>query len=235
MPSIDQDAPTVAASSLANQAGASLSDPTTQGLTPYDAAAYFAPSYFYGGSNLTPATQGLTPYYAATYFAPAYFYGGPITSAPAGVPQPTGRDSSYYSALISLLETIDLFDAVIFGDPTSGSAAGANTHPLAIVTPKGWEETDETDPVLWVRRVSFTIRIIIQVDGALAPFDQLDQLATAVQSQVDQANLGGQSLAALTRIRAGRYGTSSTYPEWSIDLDGEFTVLIDSQADPIVS
>ena len=201
MASTNQDAPTVTATSFVNRNG-----PISTGLS----------------------AQARTPYYATAYFSPFYFYGGSATSSTTGSTPTPGRDSAYYDALVALLESIGTFDAVVFGDPTGGPAAGADTHPLAIVTPKGWEEADDTDPVLWVRRVTFTIRIVVQVDDADAPFNQLDRLATAAQSRINRADLGGESLAALTSIRAGRYGTSSTYPEWSIDLDGEFTVLIDS-------
>lgn len=181
------------------------------------------------GGGSTDPSQGRNPYYTATYFSPFYFYGSSVKPSSTSS-QAAGRDAGCYSALVSLLTAIGLFDAVIFGDPTGAPAAGANAHPLAIVTPKGWEETDETDPVVWVRRVLFTIRIVIQVDDATTPFDQLDQLAATVQSQLDQADLGGQCLASLTKIRAGRYGTANAFPEWSIDLDGEFTELVDSSA-----
>lgn len=154
-----------------------------------------------------------------------------IRSSPRAI---SGRDGACYSALIASLEAIGAFDSVIFGDPSRRSVAGADAHPLAVVTPKGWEETDETDPILWARRVSFTIRIIIRVEEDASPFVQLDQLAASVQAQVDRSDLSGQCLPPLTKIRAGRYQSSSQYPEWSIDLDGEFTVLIDPSADPLV-
>ena len=127
-----------------------------------------------------------------------------------------------------------MFDTGIFSDPTSRAAAGADAHPLAVVTPKGWEETDDADPILWVRRVSFTIRIVIRVEDDASPFERLDRLAALVQAQVDRSDLNGQCLLPLTKIRAGRYQPSSQYPEWSIDLDGEFTMLVDPSADPLV-
>ena len=48
---------------------------------------------------------------------------------------------------------------------------------------------------------------------------------------MDRSDLGGLCLPPLTKIRAGRYQPSSQYPEWSVDLDGEFSVLIDPTAD----
>ncbi len=206
-------------------------------LTQRDPLARSAPLLF-GVSGTDQASQisNAISYYAPTYFPPAYFLGG--STSPDSSPTPfgltSGRDGSCYAALITLLKAIGVFDAVIFGDPASRGVAGADAHPLAVVMPKGWEETDDADPILWVRRVSFTIRIVIRVEDDASPFEWLDQLATLVQGQVDRSDLNGQCLSPLTKIRAGRYQPSSQYPEWSIDLDGEFTLLVDPSADPLV-
>ena len=50
--------------------------------------------------------------------------------------------------LVALLTSTGCFDSVIFGDPTGASGVGADSHPVAIIVPKGWEEADETDPTL---------------------------------------------------------------------------------------
>ena len=184
--------------------------------------------------DVSDPTMSRNPYYASAYFSPYYFYGGSTRTSTTVPAQPTGRDAVCYGNLVDRLESIGSFDSVIFGDPTRRPGAGAEAHPLAIVIPKGWEETDDTDPLLWVRRVSFTIRIVIRVEDDVEPFDRLDQLAAAVQVEVDQANLGGQSLPAMTKIRAGRYGTANQYPEWSVDLDGEFAELINPSAGVLV-
>ena len=209
----------------------------TQGPTPYNAPTYFPVSYFYGGATAAvDPTQGPTPYNPPTYFPPSYFYDGSSPAAPpsAVVQRIPGRDGGCYTALVAALEGIKLFDAVIFGEPSSRRAPGADSHPLAIITPRGWEETDDTDPVLDVRRVMFTVRIVIRVENDISPFDRLDRLAAAVQAQIDGADLNRQCLPALTKIRAGRYQASSQYPEWSVDLDGEFAILIDPSAAPVV-
>ncbi len=80
----------------------------------------------------------------------------------------------------------------------------------------------------------FTVRVVIRVENDSSPFDQLDRLAATVQAQIDRADLNGQCLPALTKIRAGRYQSSSQYPEWSVDLDGEFAILIDPSAALVV-
>ncbi len=234
-----RDLPARFASPLFGLSGGDLAN-STGVQTPYNAPTYFPPAYFSGGgadsSSVPNPNLGQTPYNAPTYFPPTYFYGGPAgpTSLPTPPSRIPGRDGGCYDALLALLEAIDGLDSVIFGDPTRRSVAGADAYPLAVVTPKGWEETDDTDPTLWVRRVSFTIRLVIRVEEDASPFDRLDQLAAAVQVRVDRSDLNGQCLPPLTKIRAGRYQSSPQYPEWSVDLDGEFTLLIDPTADPLV-
>ena len=156
-------APTYFAPTYFSGGAGDSADPTTSasGQTPYYAPTYFAPTYFSGGGGAsTTPTSGQAPYYAPTYFAPTYFYGGPATPTTTSTPPKPipGRDGACYAALIALIEATGLFDAVVFGDPTRRGGAGADSHPLAIVAPKGWEEADDVDPTLYVRRVSFTVR-----------------------------------------------------------------------------
>ena len=213
--------------------GPSVPTAPTSGQSPYYAPTYFPPDYFASGpagpSSPTAPTSGQTPYNAPTYFPPAYFTGDPVdlldpTPEPELAP---GRDALCYAALAASVRATGAFDAVVFGDWTRRSAAGASSHPLAVITPKGWEEADDVDPIIAVRRVEFMIRLVIRVEDGTAPFDQLDHLAALVQAKVDHSDLNGQCLPALTKIRAGRYQPSSQYPEWSVELDGEFTLLID--------
>jgi hypothetical protein len=198
---------------------------------PYYAPAYFAPSYFDGenGSASSPSSNGVTPYDAPTYFPPSYFYGevAPTSVIVPITPFPGGRDSAAYSALLSLIEATGAFQDVIFGATTQRSEAGADSYPLAVVTPKGWEEDDDFDPISIVRRVSFAITIVVKSQDGCSEFDQLDCLSSIVLGVVDRSDLGGTCLAPLTRIRAGRYESSTRYPEQSVDLNGEFCSLID--------
>ena len=204
--------------------------------TPYNAPAYFPPAYFpdgAAGGDATGPTPGRTPYNAPTYFPPAYFYGGAAdtTSTPATPPAiPGGRDGASYAALVALLEASGRFNSVAFGDPSRAGDGGAADHPRAIVTPSGWAESDDADPVLATRRSLFAIRLTIRDDDVAYPFDELDRLSAEVQARVDGSSLGGRCVPALTKIRAGSYQTTSRYPEWSVDLDGEFTTLVDPTA-----
>jgi hypothetical protein len=149
-------------------------------------------------------------------------------------PDPTRRDQQAYASLLSILSSTGAFQDVILGEALQRSRAGADGYPLAVVTPKGWEESDDFDPVLLVRRVSFTITVVVKSEDGCARLDELDLLASAIQEAVDYSALGGTSLAALTKIRSGRYGQATHHPEQSIELDGSFTTLIDPLAIPIV-
>lgn len=222
--------PSKSAASLSGVAGGAASS------TPYNAPAYFPPAYFYGGEAgdhpIATPTLGPTPYNAPAYFAPAYFYGGPADTSPTPATPPaiSGRDGARYAALVDLLVASGRFASVTFGDPSRAGDGGAADHPRAIVTPRGWEESDDYDPILTTRRALFAIRITVRVDGDAYPFDELDQLSADVQAQVDGSGLGGQCVPALTKIRAGSYQTANQYPEWSVDLAGEFTTLVDPPA-----
>jgi hypothetical protein len=209
---------------------------------PYYAPTYFPASYFYSATAPPATPTGVAPYYAPTYFPASYFYSANTTSpVVAPVPpvvtpspaEPTGRDAGAYSALLSLLRASGIFEEVIFGDALQRSQAGADTYPLAVLTPKGWEESDDFDPALIVRRVTFAITVVIKSADSGTQFDALDRLASAIQKAVDRSGLGGGALAALTKIRSGRYGQTTRYPEQSIELGGEFASLFDPLATPI--
>ena len=197
--------------------------------TPYYTPMYFPPSYFYiarapAGSG--PSTDTST-YYAPTYFPPSYFYGGaPSLILDPVVPEHQGRDHAAYEALLDLLRATGAFEEVIFGDSTQRSRAGADSYPLAVVTPKGWQESDDYDPTSIVRRVSFAITVVVKDQDGSSQFDRLDRLSSAILDVVDRSDLGGNCLGPLTKVRSGRYEPSTHHPEQSVDLEGEFTSII---------
>ncbi len=205
---------------------------------PYFAPTYFAPTYFANDIAAVPPppAAGPSPYFAPTYFTPTYFPGGPaFVIPPPPVPVLHGRDGAAYAALLGLLRGTHAFDAVLFGDPTRRGHAGAGVHPLAIVSPRGWEESDDYDPAMIVRRVTFAVRVAVLAADEDEPFDQLDKLASVVQDAVDRSDLLGTCLPALTRVRSGRYDHAARFPEWSVDLEGEFTSIVDPTTHPAAS
>jgi hypothetical protein len=200
----------------------------------YFAPTYFPPSYFYvANSQASSSTStGTTPYNAPTYFPPSYFYdGGGVSSTPVlGVPEPQGRDQAAYAALLGLMQATGVFEEVVYGAATQRSQAGADSYPLAVLTPRGWEEFDDYDPTSIVRRVTFGITIVVRCHEGCPQFDQLDRLSSSLLSVVDFSDLNGSCLPFLTRVRAGRYEFSAHYPEQSLALEGEFFSIIDPLA-----
>jgi hypothetical protein len=248
-------APTYFSASYFYSATVPTSDSTPTGLLPYNAPTYFAPSYFYGPSSSTTASTGLLPYNSPTYFAPSYFYGPssttvnvPVTPDPTPTPTPDPTPTptpdpaptpapvpiegvhDSYSTLIALLEATGVFEDVIFGAAIQRSQAGSDTYPLAILTPQGWEESDDVDPTSIVHRVTFSITVVVTSQDALPQFDQLNRLTSAIKKAVDGSDLDGTCLPALTRIRSGHYVYSNRNPEQSIDLEGEFSSIINPVA-----
>jgi len=202
--------------------------------TPYYAPTYFPPSYFFAPADpVSTPSAGPTPYNAPTYFPPSYFPGNATPPvAPPAPDQPRGLDRVAYAALLALLRATGTFDGVIFGDPTWRGRAGSGQYPLAVVIPRGWEEIDDYDPALILRRVSFSLRLVVRAEDESQPFDQLDRLTVAVRAVVNRSNLDGAALPGLTRISGGKYEGAGHYPEWSVDLQGEFTSIVDPAADP---
>ena len=66
--------------------------------------------------------------------------------------------------------------------------------------------------------------IVVRDDDPVKGFDELDRLSAVVEDAVDRSDLGGTTLAPLTKIRSGRY-IPATNPEHGVELSGEFTTL----------
>lgn len=202
---------------------------TAMSMLSYNAPTYFSPSYFYGSSSSTTTATGMLPYNAPTYFPPSYFYGPASTIIVPVMPGP-GCDQDAYAAMLALMASTGEFEEVIFGAATQRSQSGADTYPLAVLTPKGWEESDDVDPTSIVRREIFSISIVVASQDVLPQFDRLDRLSCAIKKAVDGSDLGGSCLPALTRIRSAHYVYSNHYPEQAIDLQGEFSSIHDPKA-----
>ena len=195
--------------------------------TPYYAPSYFAPAYFPSANGPDTPPTGLTPYNAPTYFAPSYFYGFGSPATPEE-PDGEGRDEGAYAAIVALIRATGAFAEAALGTEVQQAQAGAGGYPMAIVTPKCWEESDDYDPTSLVRRSTFGIKILVRSEDGSPQFDQLDRLSTAVIRVVFGSDLGGHCLPPLTRIRSGRYETRGHFPEQSIELEGEFSSIFEA-------
>jgi hypothetical protein len=165
-------------------------------------------------------------YFAPTYFSPYFFapLDAPLAVPPVTVAMPYG-DRDAFKAILSLLKGTGAFERVFFANTLDRNALSPATAPTALLVPGGWEEFDEVDPVAILRRVEFSLSLLVRGDDPFGRFDELGQLEAVVQNAIAGSDLGG-CLPGLTRIRRGRYDQRSLQPEQILTLDGEFTYMI---------
>jgi hypothetical protein len=168
-------------------------------------------------------------YFAPTYFSPFYFpplfvVGGD----PSGSTSAAFRDTDAYASVVAALKATGEFAQVFFGTNPDQRSAGADRTPAAVITPNGWAEIDDVDPVVIVRRVDFTLTVVARGEDALARYEDLDRLSCVCENAIDGSDLGGTCLPALTKLRRGRFEAHPNHPEQRVALHGEFTYLIPS-------
>ncbi len=169
-------------------------------------------------------------FFAPTYYSPFYFP-SLVTGGGAPAPGPGAspyRDRDAFGAIVAALTATGEFADVAFGTTLDRRAAGADRTPAAVITPDTWAEVDDVDPFQLVRRVTFTLTLVVRDEDPAARFDALDRLTNVAQNAIDGSDLGGTSLPALTLLRRGRFDPTSKHPEQGVILQGEFTFLIPS-------
>ena len=164
-------------------------------------------------------------YFSRSYFSPTYFS---ATIGTANVPAvPAGyRDRDAFEAIAAALAATGQFADVVFGTPIDDLAASADQIPMAIITPNEWEEVDDVDPIVSVRKVSYTLTLATRDENPQTRFEQLDRLTSIAQNALDGTNLNGGCMPAMTRLRRGRFETKPRHPEQRVILSGEFSYLI---------
>lgn len=196
--------------------------------TAYFAPTYFPPAYFASLTQAAPVGPGPSTYFAPSYFPPSYF--SPLVpSAPVEPTPSTYGDLDAYGAILGLLRGTKSFDAVLFSGPSDRHPAGSGPIAVATVVPEGWEEFDEVDPTVVLRRVNFSIELTVRDGDPLDRFGRLGQLESIARRALDGSDLGGGCLPGLTRLRRGRYDRRSLPPEQAARVDGEFTYLIQAR------
>jgi hypothetical protein len=167
------------------------------------------------------------PYFAPTFFSPYYF--PPLAVGGVG-PGPAApfRDGDGFTWIVQALRATGEFSDVLFGVTADRRAVGAGRSPIAVVAPEGWAESDDWDPVLLARQVSFTVTLIARDEEPSVRYGVLDRLSCVAQDAVGGSDLGGMALAPLTRLARGRFDATSRHPEQAVVLSGEFTYLIPS-------
>ena len=172
-----------------------------------------------------------TQFFAPTFYTPFYFpslvtTGGGTT---IGLDGPPNSDGEAFASIAAALTATREFGDVTFGTTLECRAAGADRVPAAVITPNTWAELDDVDPIELVRKVCFTLTILVRDDDPLARYAALDRLTRIAQNAIDGSDLGGGCLPDLTILRDGRFDSSSRFPEQSVILSGEFAYLILSQ------
>jgi hypothetical protein len=165
-----------------------------------------------------------TDYFSPSFFSPFYFSPTTTASAPTA-PAPGYRDRDAFAAIIAALEASGEFATVVIGSPLDDRVTAGN-DPWALVTPTEWEEGDDADPIVCVRRVSFTLTIVVRHEDPGERFQRLDRLTAVAQDAIDGSDLNGGCLPALTRLRRGRLDDRPRHPEQRVTLSGEFSYLI---------
>ncbi len=171
-------------------------------------------------------------YFAPTYFAPTYF--PPL--APSLVPRPPAPtppgstvgygDLDAYRAILGALEATGAFASVVFAIPPDRLALAAGATPLVSLVPEGWEEYDDVDPIAILRRVSFSLFLLVRDDDPLSRLSRLVGLDAAAHAALESSSLGGGCLPALTRLRRASLESRSLHPEQVTRINGEFTYII---------
>lgn len=190
----------------------------------YFAPDYFTPFYFPPLTIPAPHTDAPGRYFAPTFFTPFYF--SPLLPIEPEDPESSYRDGDAFLAVVAALKATGDFAEVFFGTTVDRRSGGADLSPVAVITPEGWSESDDTDPCEFVRHVVFSLTIVTRQDDPATGFDYLDRLSCAAQSAIQGTDLGGGCLPALTRLHRGSYDSKSVYPEMRVALLGEFTYLI---------
>lgn len=167
-------------------------------------------------------------YFPPTFFSPFYFPSFIAAGGGSGAPNSPYRDRDAFASMVTALTASGEFAGVLFGTTAAATVGGANVAPAAVITPDTWFETDDCDPVVIVRHVSFTLTLVARDEDPLARYQTLDRLTCISLNAIDGSDLGGVCLPALTRLRRGQFDTTSTSPEQSVVLHGEFTYLVPS-------
>jgi hypothetical protein len=136
------------------------------------------------------------------------------------------RDHDVFESIGEALAATGEFADVVLGEVVDQGNYGADRIPMAVVTPVQWDESDESDPINLIRRVSYRLTLIVRDENPGSRFDSLDRLSSVVQNALDGSALNGGCLPALSKLRQGRYDQGPGHPEQRLTLLGEFSYIV---------
>ena len=171
-------------------------------------------------------------YFAPSFFSP--FYYTPLISlvgepSPANGLLPVYRDRDAFDAICELIHTTGEFADVLLAEPLENASIPSGHFPLAVIQPIEWEEADDSDPIVILRRVSFDLVLVCRCDDSGRGFAILERLSSIVQNVISGSSLNGECLPAFTLIRRGKIDRkASQHPEHRMILKGEFCYFVQS-------
>jgi hypothetical protein len=141
----------------------------------------------------------------------------------------TYHDRDAFSAMNSALRATGAFADVSLGAPGDYSSVGTAQFPLALIEPKGWSETPDSDSSQVVRCVTFDLRLAVRGDYSRDRYEGLDRLMGMVQQALNGSTLGGGCLAPQTRLLRGQFDPTPRSLESQLILTGQFVYLVAAQ------
>ncbi len=141
---------------------------------------------------------------------------------------PGYRDRDAFNAIVAALQATGVFADVLFPAPIDNILVGADRSPLAVVVPTQWQETPDTTAGSLVRKVSFTITLVVRAEDPMDRFEALDLASSYASNAIDGSTLGGGCLPALTLLSKGVYDPTPRHPELRLAMDGVFSYPIAS-------
>lgn len=141
------------------------------------------------------------------------------------MPLSTYRDPEAFEAMRGQLIATGVFRSVIIADPADLDVIGVDRAPAAVIMPTGWTETwgskDER-----VRRVNYTLTLLVRGGEGLERYRLLDGLAATAQLVINGSDLGGVCLPATSQIDHGRLEVALKRFEGRANLTGAFTYVV---------
>ncbi len=173
-----------------------------------------------------PSSSG---YFDPDYFSPYYFGSlGAISPSGGGSPMTAFRDRDAFAAILQNLKSTGEFADIVFPALPNSSPVGADRTPLAAVIPVEWSETPDASSDSMLRRVTYTLVLIVRAEEPRDRFEIIDRLTSISQNALAGVALGGFCMAGMSQLRIGRFDPNARHPELRLGITATFGYLIDS-------
>jgi hypothetical protein len=163
---------------------------------------------------------------------PAVFYWpGPSGPASGSFPGPPSvGDWDVLEAVRDAIEATGEFDGVFLPDLPEERGTSSGDGNAAWVSPLNWDESDEfQDPgdlAVLVRKVGWTLTLMVRRGESLARGRELSRLVAVCQNAVSGQSVGGLTIPAWTRLKSGRWEKARP-PEQRLVSAGTFAYVVE--------